>query len=314
MTDLSRIDFGQPRLADRDGPVVYRRWEGPPGRVIVCVHGLSATAAHWAPVAELLRNWATVVAPDLPGFGNTPLCGRQGLTGAREVLQAVVDAEGEGEGVVLLATSMGAAVAAEMAGRHPGRVAGLVIGSGYLPSYFGGWRGPAVVAGLVGGQLGNAGRGLVSSVLRSCLGVKPAATALAEADRFPGWPDVARPSRGQQRRASVRLVAPLAAMACVPRLSRRVYDRIRCPVLLLHGADDPLVPVAWAHRASAEWGWELHVMPAVAHVVKLGAPGWWLDEVGDWLVRQGLLPTRLVSDHPAARQHRREDVSEVLGG
>jgi pimeloyl-ACP methyl ester carboxylesterase len=254
---------------------------------------MSATSAHWAPVAELVRRWASVVAPDLPGFGNTPLAGRGGPAGARRALEAVVDAVAPSEPVVLLATSMGSAVAAGLAAHAPDKVAGLAIGSGYLPAYFGGWRAPAVVAGLVASQVGNLGRGVVGSALRSALEVEPATAALAGADTIPRWSGVRRPSSAERRWASVRLVVPLASMAAVATLGRRLYGRISCPVLLLHGADDPLVPVGWANRVAQERGWELHVLPAVAHVVKLASPGWWLDELGDWLVRHHLVDATL---------------------
>lgn len=56
---------------DPDGPLVHDRW-GASGRPIVLLHGLLFDRTMWWPVAAELAGCGTVVAPDLPGHGDSP--------------------------------------------------------------------------------------------------------------------------------------------------------------------------------------------------------------------------------------------------
>src|SRR5689334_11534423 len=63
----SSVDLGGPvHFADFGG-------EGPP---LVLVHGLGGSHANWLAVAGRLSARFRVLAPDLVGFGRTPLAGR----------------------------------------------------------------------------------------------------------------------------------------------------------------------------------------------------------------------------------------------
>lgn len=275
---------------DANGPLAFQRWPGAQGLSIVCVHGLGATSAQWVPVAEQLRTWGTVVAVDLPGFGESPLSGRAGLKRLARAVGAVVDDQGAQDPVVLCGSSVGAAIAVRVAAERPERVRALVLGSGYLPPYFGGWRAPAVLGGLVASQVGNLGQGTVRALLASALGPEPS----EQANPTSALPAGTAPSRADHRWSTVRALASLALLSALFPLARAVYDRPRCPVLVLHGKEDPYVPVAWAHHAARRYGYDLRVLPAVAHVVELGNPEWWLEDVGGWLVAQGLLDSARV--------------------
>jgi pimeloyl-ACP methyl ester carboxylesterase len=56
-----------------------------------------------------------------------------------------------------------------------------------------------------------------------------------------------------------------------------------CPVLLLHGRRDRLVPVAFAEAELARHpGWRGRFFPDLGHIPQMEAPGRWLAEVADW--------------------------------
>jgi pimeloyl-ACP methyl ester carboxylesterase len=64
----------------------------------------------------------------------------------------------------------------------------------------------------------------------------------------------------------------------------RTLARISCPVLLVHGEADRLIPVGAARRlASANPGWRFEVMRGVGHVPMLEAPELTLRLLCEWL-------------------------------
>ena len=64
----------------------------------------------------------------------------------------------------------------------------------------------------------------------------------------------------------------------------RTLPRIGCPVLLLHGEADRLVPVGSARRvAAASPAWRFVPVPKVGHVPMLEDPEFVLGVLGDWL-------------------------------
>jgi fermentation-respiration switch protein FrsA (DUF1100 family) len=86
--------------------------------------------------------------------------------------------------------------------------------------------------------------------------------------------------------AEVEAVASLIRLSLRPSLARQFYDEIQCPVLVIHGEEDPEVPATWARLA--HWrrpAWELEIHAGVPHVVSLANPEWWLGGVESWLDR-----------------------------
>ncbi len=75
-----------------------------------------------------------------------------------------------------------------------------------------------------------------------------------------------------------------AAAYVTGRAYRRAIDAVRCPVLVLHGLLDRLVPVEAVRRAArAHPAWSLVVLPGVGHVPQLEAPGVCATEIREWL-------------------------------
>ncbi len=90
---------------------------------LVAVHGIGASKDHWPPLARYLRSRFRVVAPDLPGFGESgrPADDDYSMAAQAARVRQLVEALGLGP-VHLAGSSMGGRVAAELAAAHPGLV------------------------------------------------------------------------------------------------------------------------------------------------------------------------------------------------
>ncbi|MCL3860468.1 alpha/beta fold hydrolase [Actinotalea sp. K2] len=102
---------------------------------LVLLHGFPLDHRMWLDVTDLLAGDRTVLAPDLPGFGDSPVgpdvaeaLGESRATTSVEVMADAVAATLTAAGVdraVVAGLSMGGYVAMALAERHPGMVAGL---------------------------------------------------------------------------------------------------------------------------------------------------------------------------------------------
>ena len=114
------------RTIELDGPLHFADFGGS-GRTMVLVHGLGGSHANWMAVGAALAGHARVVAPDLAGFGRTPLAGRSADVHAnRRVLDRFLDTVADGP-AILVGNSMGGLIAMMEAARRPAKVAGLVL-------------------------------------------------------------------------------------------------------------------------------------------------------------------------------------------
>lgn len=124
---------------------------GPPGEAVVFVHGNPGAGADWETLMERVAAFATVVAPDMPGFGGADKRSDQDYTlaGYATRLGGVIDAMGI-ERVHLVAHDFGGPFALTWAAAHPERVASVtMINTGVLLDYLWHrmarlWRTPAL--------------------------------------------------------------------------------------------------------------------------------------------------------------------------
>jgi pimeloyl-ACP methyl ester carboxylesterase len=282
------------RTADLEGPVAYRAWEGPSDTAFVLIHGLGASHLSWVQVAEGLSGLGRVYAIDLPGFGGSPLAGRgAGLMDLRRTVSRFIGWV-DADRVVLAGSSMGGALCVLQAAVEPASVQGLVLTNSVFPWRFNALPHPLVLASF--GIYATAGLGerFVSWRLREMDTERMVRLSLrylaADPTTIPDDvvrllvdltrerkddPDVAR-SFLEAARSMIRLGRR-------PVVSRRALDHVACPVLVLHGRRDRLVPVAFAE---AELGrhpaWRARFFRDLGHIPQMEAPGRWLAEVADW--------------------------------
>ncbi|WP_405391151.1 alpha/beta hydrolase [Streptomyces sp. NBC_01102] len=120
------------RVPVTGGELAALRWPArdPGAPVVLALHGITANALSWGPVARQLAGRATLVAPDLRGrAASAALPGPYGIAAHADDAAALADALGL-DRVVLAGHSMGAFVAALAAVRHPGRFGPLVLVDG----------------------------------------------------------------------------------------------------------------------------------------------------------------------------------------
>lgn len=94
---------------------------------VALIHAGIADSRMWAPQLTSFAGEHRVIAPDLPGFGQTP---HQEVADFRTFVRDALDAAGM-ESAALVGTSLGGRVALELALESPERVSALVlVGSG----------------------------------------------------------------------------------------------------------------------------------------------------------------------------------------
>ncbi|GAA1606016.1 alpha/beta hydrolase [Kribbella hippodromi] len=96
------------------------------------VHGLGGSSLNWTALGLLLNDTIRGVAPDLPGFGRTPLAGVTGISEQAAVLVALLEHEFD-QPVHVFGNSMGGAASVALAAQRPDLVKSLTLISPALP-------------------------------------------------------------------------------------------------------------------------------------------------------------------------------------
>ena len=262
---------------------------------MVLVHGLGGSHANWLAVGPELAAHARVVAPDLPGFGRTPLAGRSAHVRAQvELFDRVLDTVADGP-AVLVGNSMGGLIAMMEASERPQKVAGLVLVGPAQPRPLGSRIDPVVALTFAAYAFPGVGEQflrwraawlgperLVRQTLRFCCAdparvpadVVAAHVALARERQRMSW---AQPAFLEAARSILTVLSRSRDM-------QAMIQRITAPTLLVQGSEDRLVPLA-ASRALAALrpDWQLAVFEGVGHVPQLEVPARFVATVSSWL-------------------------------
>jgi len=288
-----------PRTIDMDGPVHVVDFGGT-GPAIVLVHGLGGSHVNWFASGPLLAERGRVVAFDLPGFGRTPLESRSSAVGANADLVArFVEAE-IGAPAVLVGNSMGGLVSLLATQRHPELAAGLVLVDPAVPRAPGGGIDPAVAltfAGYFTPGMGEAllrrraarlgAEGMVRETLALCC-VDPAQVPPEVVDALI---ELGRERIEEMPWAHTAFLGAARSLMRTLALRRRfdgIVRSITAPTLIVHGAQDRLVPLAAIQMvARARPDWTLEVYDDIGHVPQLEAPDRFAASVLGWLEGAG---------------------------
>jgi pimeloyl-ACP methyl ester carboxylesterase len=291
------VDLNLPegRFVDLEGPVHYVEWEGPPERTFVLIHGLGGSHLSWALVGPRLAERGRTIAIDLAGFGLTRRNGRSSKLSANRVLLARFLDEVVGRPAILVGNSMGGAVAMLQAAYEPASVEGVVLSASVFPWARGGVPSPLVVTGFalyrapgIGDWMVKQRMSRLSSERIVRLGFKiatmdpssvPEELVRAHVDQLAERqldPDIGP--------AFVEAARSLLRLGERGELARTILDRVKCPVLVIHGYGDRLVPVAFAQAAiESHPNWRVRLLPRVGHAPMIEDPDRWMAAVTGWL-------------------------------
>lgn len=285
------------RWADIDGPVFYQEWPGVPSRTFVLLHGLGGNHANWSTVAGGLSRYGRVLVPDLVGSGLTPRAGRSSSVTANTRLVGRFVREIAGSPVVLCGNSLGGSIALLEAACEPDWVLGAALNGAALPPPHGELVAPVVYFGtalytlpVVGGALGwlrvkaLPPDTLIRLGFRIVIG-DPAAVPEAVVEEHVRLARVAN-ADADSVPAFVETTASILSLMQRPDIARRYLRSVRCPVLLMHGDRDRVVPMR-PTLAAAPDGWDRRVFPGLGHVFQLEAPEVWLETVTGWIEANG---------------------------
>ncbi|TGD86794.1 alpha/beta hydrolase [Mycolicibacterium sp. CH28] len=236
---------------------------GAPGEAVVFVHGNPDSGADWMPLMTRVAPFATVVAPDLPGFGaaDARADGDYTVAAYARFLDGVIGALGI-ERVHLVAHDFGGPFALTWAADHPDRVGSITLANtGVLLGYR--WHRMARVwrTPILGEFM----------MRRTTLGVARAVLGRENPGLPREWVDtIARhlvPAK--TKRAVLKLYRstdPDDVGALAPRLRTHDFD-----ALVVFGGADSYIPVEQAHR-------QIQAFPRAAIHILSGVGHWpWLE-------------------------------------
>ena len=261
MTD-AKLPGLEERFAEVKG-VRMRYFLGGEGPPLILVHGLGGAAANWTELVPLLLGRHRLLVPDLPGHGgSTALPAVAGLEPFADRVALVAEREGMLPAPVV-GHSLGGMVVLRMALRQPDDVPALVL---------------TAAAGLSVGNLW--GRNLLSvfSIIRPG---RLAARYRSRVSRSPllrrlifGFVSVADPAGLTDEAVEGFLAAQLlhtdvgsAWRALQADDPREELDAIRCPVLVLWGAEDLQLPLDDAFEYARRLRARLRVIPGCGHLL-----------------------------------------------
>lgn len=242
---------------------------------LVLLHAFPMESSMYDPVVHRLE--ATVVTPDLPGFGSTPLAvSEPNLEGYVDSVVAQLDAAGIRE-FVIAGTSMGGYVALALTRRFRDRVRGLaLIDTKSSPDSPEAASGRRALADRLESE--GSAAALLEAVLPKLLGESTQRT---------------HPGLVAEVGASVEAVDPFAAAWAQRAMAGRrdtfdVLAGLQVPVAVVVGAEDVLTPPREAEAmASASNDAVLTVIEGAGHLTPLEAPEAVASALSDLLAQVG---------------------------
>jgi pimeloyl-ACP methyl ester carboxylesterase len=230
------------------GVAMHYYCAGRRGTPVVLIHGLGSCAETWAALIPMLSKEFLVYAPDLPGFGKTPLA-PEGTNISTHVLylERFLDALGYPR-VTLVGNSLGGWIATRFAVKHPQRVDRLYL----LNSA--GLRRENVHAPSAEDRIG-ARRSLEHTLGLSLPTPKFVLDAVVRNSQTPAYAGFIRGYDPREELDSV-------------------LADVRVPTTIIWGERDNLLPISCAHDLhSGIANSELVLLPQVGHMPQIQAPG-----------------------------------------
>lgn len=228
--------------------------EGGDGPPIVLLHGPGEFAALWAQVIPDLVKTNRVVAPDLPGHGASEmpdgrLDGDRVLTWLRQLIERTCSSP-----PALVGHLLGGAVAARFASDHGEQLSEMVL----VDTFGLGRNRPALrFAVPLLAYIAHPTERTRDRFLAQCfIDFDGLRDELGE--RFEPFGDYSLAwARTKTAKAALRSLMPEFGTRAIPQAD---LARIEVPTTLIHGRHDLQTRLSVAERASARYGWPLHVI------------------------------------------------------
>lgn len=286
MTGLRHLDLHGERVAYID--------EGQ-GEVLMLLHGMAGSSASWRSVIRPLSRQFRVVAPDLPGHGESTKPRSDYSLGAFAVLLRDLLDELGVTAATIVGHSLGGGIAMQFMYQHPDYTRRLIlIGSGGL--------GPDV--GLTLRLLSAPGAELIMPIIAP----QPVLTA---GERFWSWLRNAgiESPRGEEIWRSYSTLADAPTRQAFLRTLRSVVDyrgqavsalnrltaRTDLPIMAIWGEKDAIIPVRHAYAArGARPDIRLEVLPGVGHFPQVERPTEVVELIEDFIGREVTRPSTAV--------------------
>ncbi|AHX13974.1 alpha/beta hydrolase [Dyella jiangningensis] len=140
---MSIIRYRKARVENID---VFYREAGTPGKPkLLLLHGFPSSSHMFRDLIPLLCNDFHIVAPDLPGFGQTDMPAREGFRYSFDHLAAIIDGLTDAIGFdryIVYVFDYGAPTGFRLAVKHPERIQGIVTqnGNAYVEGLSEGWN------------------------------------------------------------------------------------------------------------------------------------------------------------------------------
>jgi pimeloyl-ACP methyl ester carboxylesterase len=251
------------------------------GEPVVLVHGLGGSATNWCELAPLLAEHRRLLIPDLPGHGGSePLAAVSGLQPYADRVSAVMEREGVGQAPVV-GHSLGGLVVLRLALRRPELVSAIVLAASAGLSLGGVWLRNLLTAFTIvrPGRLAGRHRSLVarSPLLR----------------RFVfGFVSVTDPVGLTDNAVDGFLAGQVlhtdtasAWRALRDDDPREELERVRCPALVLWGADDAQLPLDDAFEYARRLRAPLRTIAGCGHLLIGERPDACADAIESFLSR-----------------------------
>jgi pimeloyl-ACP methyl ester carboxylesterase len=243
------------------------------GPVLLLVHGIAGTCRNWEAVIEPLARDHTVIAPDLPGHGESGVGGGDYSLGSMAAgLRDLLLTLGHRR-ATLVGHSLGGGIAMQFAYQFPEMVERLVLVSS-------GGLGPEVSPLLRAAALPGAGAFISATAALGNRVVPPVHSAVKRVGLGPnadvtevlrGYGSLEDPRRRGAFLATVRGVISTGGQ--LVNANDRLYLAENVPVLILWGSRDPIIPASHAedaHRCLPHS--RLEVFDDVGHMPQVEAP------------------------------------------
>jgi pimeloyl-ACP methyl ester carboxylesterase len=240
--------------------------EGGKGAPLVLLHGAGSFAAAWLRVLPELVQSHRVIAPDLPGHGESTFwAGAPDRALLSGWVDDLIDCTCE-EAPMLVGQTLGGAIAAGYAGEHSERLAALVLADALGLEDF---KPTPEFGSALQGYLSAPSTETYGQLMRYCLYDLPR----VERELGDSWPPfhayLLDRALGEDRIAALRALMQVAGMAALPSV---VLGSIKVPTTLIWGRQDRATPLAVAERASRRYGWPLHVVEDAGDEVAFEQP------------------------------------------